>query len=58
LAVAISYFEISKITNDIVGNGGPAPQSFMLLMLIYLIISLIIAALTNFVNRRLALIER
>lgn len=58
LAVAISYFEISKITNDIIGNGGPAPQSFMLLMLIYLVISLIIAAITNIVNRRLALIER
>lgn len=58
LAVAVAYFEVTKITNDIIGNGGPAPQSFLLLMLIYLVISLVIAALTNFVNRRLAVVER
>lgn len=58
LAVAVSYFEVTKITNDIIGNGGPAPQSYLLLMFIYLVISLMIAALTNFVNRRLELVER
>ncbi len=57
LAVAISYFELTKITNDIIGNGAPAPQSYALLMVIYLIISLVIAVLTNLVNRRLALVE-
>ncbi|NIV35296.1 MAG: ABC transporter permease subunit, partial [Anaerolineae bacterium] len=45
LAVAISYFELTKITNDLIGNGAPAPQSYALLMVIYLIISLTIAAL-------------
>ncbi len=58
LAVAVSYFEVTKITNDIIGNGGPAPQAYVLLMFIYLILSLMIAALTNFMNRRLALVER
>jgi general L-amino acid transport system permease protein len=58
LAVAIAYYEVTKVTTDIIGNGGPAPQSFLLLMFIYLIISLIIASLSNIVNRRLALIER
>ena len=58
LAVAVSYFELTKITNDIIGNGAPAPQSYALLMVIYLIISLIIAAISNVVNRRLALVER
>lgn len=58
LAVAISYFELMKVTNDLIGNGSPAPQSFILLMLIYLVISLSIAALTNFFNRRFALVER
>ncbi len=58
LAVAIAYYEVTKVTTDIIGNGGPAPQSFLVLMIIYLIISLIIAALSNVVNRRLALVER
>lgn len=58
LAVAIAYYEVTKVTTDIIANGAPAPQSFLLLMLIYLVISLIIAVLTNIVNRRLALVER
>lgn len=58
LAVAIAYYEVTKVTTDIIGNGGPAPQSFLLLMIIYLVISLIIAGLSNLVNRRLALVER
>jgi general L-amino acid transport system permease protein len=58
LAVAIGYYEVTQVTSVIIGNGAPAPQSFFLLMVIYLIISLIIAALTNVVNRRLALVER
>ena len=58
LAIAIAYFELTKVTNDLIGNGGPAPQSFVLLMLIYLVISLSIAAVTNYFNRRMALVER
>ena len=58
LAVAIAYYEVTKVTTDIIGNGGPAPQSFLVLMVIYLIISLIIAGLSNVVDRRLALVER
>lgn len=58
LAVAIAYYELTKVTSDIIGNGAPAPQSFLLLMVIYLVISLVIAGLTNIVNRRVALVER
>jgi general L-amino acid transport system permease protein len=58
LAIAIAYFELTKVTNDLIANGGPAPQSFVLLMLIYLVISLGIAAVTNYFNQRMALVER
>ena len=58
LAVAISYFELTKVTEVMIGNGAPAPQSYTVLILAYLIISLMIAGLTNFVNRRVALVER
>ncbi|HUF33144.1 MAG TPA: ABC transporter permease subunit [Acidimicrobiales bacterium] len=58
LAVAISYFELTKITGDLIANGSPALQSFALLIVIYLGVSLSIAMLTNLVNRRLTLVER
>ena len=55
LAVAVAYVEATKITRDIVSNGAPAFQGFLLLALIYLAISLGIAAVTNFINSRLAI---
>jgi len=58
LAVAIAYVELTKVTGDLIGNGAPAPQSYGFLMLLYLMISLVIAAITNLVNRRLRLVER
>lgn len=54
LAVAIAYVELTKLTTDLVANGAPAFQSFILLSLIYLAISLGISLLTNLVNARLA----
>lgn len=58
LAVAIAYFELTKVTGDLIANGSPAPQSYLLLILLYLALSLVIAVLTNIANRRLALVER
>ncbi|MPZ89877.1 MAG: ABC transporter permease subunit, partial [Nitriliruptorales bacterium] len=55
LAVAVGYFELTRITGQIIANGNPAPQSIGILMLCYLLLSLTIALVTNFVNRRLRL---
>ncbi len=54
LAIAVAYVEATKITSDIVANGAPAVQSFGLLVVIYLVISLVTAAITNYANARLA----
>lgn len=51
LGFAIAYPELTAITNQIISNGRPAPQSIALLMLIYLMFSLFISALTNLYNR-------
>jgi general L-amino acid transport system permease protein len=53
LAVAIGYPEVTGIVVVLVSNGSPAPQSFATLMLVYLVFSLGISAITNVVNRRL-----
>ena len=58
LAVAISYFELTKITAVSIGNRAPAVPSFAVLLLIYLLLSLTISTIVNVVNRRLALVER
>lgn len=58
LAVAVSYFEATKVTQVLNANGAPAVPSFVLLLLIYLVLSLTLSALVNVANRRLALVER
>ena len=55
LAVAIGYPEVTGIVVVLVSNGSPAPQSFATLMLVYLVFSLGISAITNLVNRRLVM---
>lgn len=55
LAVAIGYSEVTSVVSIAVGQGSPAPQSFAVLMLLYLVISLTISAVVNIVNRRLVL---
>jgi general L-amino acid transport system permease protein len=55
LGVAVAYPEITRITDITIGQGGPAPQAIFVLMLAYLMFSLGISAITNFVNRRLTL---
>ena len=58
LAVAIGYFELTRITNQIIANGNPAPQSILILMACYLVLSLIISFFANVVNRALSLERR
>jgi general L-amino acid transport system permease protein len=58
LAVAIAYPELMRITLITIGNGHPAPQSFVVVMGTYLAFSLAISLLVNVLNRRLRLVER
>jgi general L-amino acid transport system permease protein len=58
LAVAISYFELTKVTEVSVANRAPAVPSFVLLLVLYLILSLLLSAGINLLNRHLALVER
>jgi len=54
LGIAISYYELTKITRVSIAQQAPAVQAILLLMGIYLLISLAIALVTNLVNRRLS----
>lgn len=58
LAIAIGFSEITLITFQAIGNGSPAPQLILMLMGSYLIFSLTISIIVNFVNRRLQLVGR
>jgi len=58
LGIAIGYAELMAITQIVIGNGNPAPQSFGVAMAIYLAFSLTISAVVNVLNRRLRLVER
>ncbi|MGY6501698.1 MAG: amino acid ABC transporter permease [Acidimicrobiales bacterium] len=58
LAWAIGFAEVTSVTFIAVGNGSPAVQSVVLLLLIYLVLSLVISFFTNIVNRRLQVTER
>ena len=55
LGVAISYYEVTKVTQVSIAQSAPAVQAIVILMGIYLVISLSIALVTNLVNRRLTL---
>ncbi|MGH3665909.1 MAG: amino acid ABC transporter permease [Egibacteraceae bacterium] len=55
LAVAIGYFDLTRISGQIIANGNPAPQVIGILMACYLGLSLLISAVANVVNRRLTL---
>ena len=58
LAAAISFPELTQVTQLSVANRSPAVPSYVLLLLIYLALSLVISAIVNLVNRRLAIVER
>jgi general L-amino acid transport system permease protein len=55
LGVAISYYEVTKVTQVSIAQSAPAVQAIVLLMGIYLVLSLTIALITNLVNRRMTL---
>ena len=58
LAIAIGFSEITLITFQAIGNGSPAPQLILMLMGGYLIFSLTISLIVNYINRRLQLVGR
>ena len=56
LAIAIGYAEITLVVFQAIGNANPAPQLILILMGSYLLFSLSISLLINFLNRRLQLV--
>jgi general L-amino acid transport system permease protein len=54
----VGFAELTQVTVIVIGNGNPAPQSIGILMLAYLFLSLVIAAITNVFNRRFQLVTR
>jgi general L-amino acid transport system permease protein len=58
LGIAVGYSEVTLIAFQAVGNGRPAPQMILILMASYLLFSLVISALVNFLNRRLQLVTQ
>ncbi len=58
LAVAIGFGEITSIIQNLAGQSLPAPQLILILMLLYLVISLVLSAIGNLVNRRLQIVGR
>jgi general L-amino acid transport system permease protein len=58
LAVAIGYYELTRITQISIAQGAPAPQAIFVLMVFYLAFSLFIALVTNVINRQLEIKAR
>ena len=58
LGIAVGFAEILRVANTAAGNGQPAPQLLIVVLLGYLTLSLIISVIVNFFNRRLQLVER
>jgi general L-amino acid transport system permease protein len=55
LATAIGYVELTRLTQQAIANGSPAPPAYLVLMASYLSLSLTISLFANIVNRRLSL---
>jgi general L-amino acid transport system permease protein len=58
LGAAISYFELTNVTQISVANSSPPVPAFALTLVVYLAISLIVSGGVNFWNRRMALVTR
>lgn len=58
LGIVIAFPELLRVTRIAIGNGYPASQLIVIMMLTYLVISLILSSITNVINRRLQLKER
>lgn len=55
LGVAIAFPELLRVTRISISQGNPAPQLIAIMAAMYLVISLVLSALVNIANRRLAL---
>ncbi len=58
LALAIAYSDIYAVMNTVINQSGQAVTGIVIIMLAYLVISLTIAAVMNWVNRRFQLVTR
>lgn len=58
LAIAIGFGEMTSIIFNLAGQSLPAPQLVLILMLLYLVISLVLSAIGNIINRRLQIAGR
>ncbi len=58
LALLIGFGEVTSIINNLAGQSQPAPQLILILMLLYLVISLVLSAIGNLINRRLQIVGR
>lgn len=58
LAIAISYADTYQVMNTVINQSGQAVSGIILIMLTYLVISLIIAAVMNVINGRFQLVTR
>jgi general L-amino acid transport system permease protein len=58
LGAAIGYYDLTLVAKTSVGNGSPAVPVFVLVMLVYILLSLVASFFVNVANRRLALVER
>jgi general L-amino acid transport system permease protein len=58
LGIAVGFAEILRVATQAVGNGQPAPQLLLIVLLAYLALSLMISSVVNVYNRRLQLVER
>jgi general L-amino acid transport system permease protein len=58
LAVAVGYYEITRVYATVTNNAAPPPQAVMVLMALYLTFSLGISFIANIINRRLQLDSR
>jgi general L-amino acid transport system permease protein len=58
LAVAIGYPDLASITNTVINQTGQAVEGVAILMGTYLCLSLLISAVLNLFNKRMALVRR
>jgi general L-amino acid transport system permease protein len=58
LGIAVGFAEILRVANTAAGNGQPAPQLLIVVLLAYLTLSLVISVIVNVFNRRLQVVER
>jgi general L-amino acid transport system permease protein len=58
LATVVGYPDITALIKTAIGNGKPAVQLLLVLMMIYLSFSFVISIVMNVVNRRMQLVDR